>query len=87
MTDQKVNTPIKVAFIHPDLGIGGAERLVVDAALGLQEKGYEVKMFTSHCDKDHCFEEIKNGTLEVEVFGDNLPTNFNKKFFIVFATL
>lgn len=23
--------PIRVAFLHPDLGIGGAERLVVDA--------------------------------------------------------
>ncbi|SMN19013.1 similar to Saccharomyces cerevisiae YGL065C ALG2 Mannosyltransferase that catalyzes two consecutive steps in the N-linked glycosylation pathway [Maudiozyma saulgeensis] len=87
MSDQKTNKPIRVAFIHPDLGIGGAERLIVDAALGLQEKGYEVKMFTSHCDKNHCFEEVKDGTLEVEVFGDDLPTNYQKRFFIVFATL
>ena len=27
---------VKVAFLHPDLGIGGAERLVVDAAVALQ---------------------------------------------------
>jgi hypothetical protein len=26
---------MKVGMLHPDLGIGGAERLVVDAALGL----------------------------------------------------
>ena len=87
MSEKKSDRPIRVAFIHPDLGIGGAERLVVDAALGLQEKGYEVKMFTSHCDKSHCFEEIKDGTLKVEVFGDHIPRNFKKKFFIVFANL
>jgi hypothetical protein len=28
--------PVRVAFLHPDLGIGGAERLIVDAAVGLQ---------------------------------------------------
>ena len=26
----------KVVFLHPDLGIGGAERLIVDMALALQ---------------------------------------------------
>jgi hypothetical protein len=32
----------RVVFLHPDLGIGGAERLVVDAALALQAKGHQV---------------------------------------------
>lgn len=35
---------IKVALLHPDLGIGGAERLVVDVAVALKQLGYEVKM-------------------------------------------
>ncbi|SCU93499.1 LANO_0E04038g1_1 [Lachancea nothofagi CBS 11611] len=78
---------LRIAFVHPDLGIGGAERLVVDAAMGLQEKGHEVVIYTSHCDKAHCFEEIKNGQLKVEVLGDFLPTNFNGKLFILFANL
>lgn len=78
---------LKIAFVHPDLGIGGAERLVVDAAVGLQEQGHEVIIYTSHCDKNHCFEELKTGLLRVEVFGDELPTNFFGKFFIVFANL
>lgn len=78
---------LRIAFIHPDLGIGGAERLVVDAAVGLQKEGHEVVIYTSHCDKTHCFEEIKNGVLNVEVFGDHLPTNFLGKFYIVFANL
>lgn len=51
-----------VVFFHPDLGIGGAERLVVDAAVGLQERGHRVVIFTSHCDPKHCFEEARDGT-------------------------
>ena len=33
---------MKIAFLHPDLGIGGAERLVVDAAVALKQKGHDV---------------------------------------------
>ena len=46
---------VKVVFVHPDLGIGGAERLVVDAALALQAKGHPVKLLTAHHDPGHCF--------------------------------
>jgi len=48
-------------FIHPDLGIGGAERLVVDAAVALQNRGHRVTIFTSHCDPRHCFDEARDG--------------------------
>jgi len=48
---------LKIAFVHPDLGIGGAERLVVDAAMALKNSGHEVTMYTSHHDKTHCFKE------------------------------
>ncbi|AET37946.1 GDP-Man:Man(1)GlcNAc(2)-PP-dolichol alpha-1,3-mannosyltransferase Ecym_2197 [Eremothecium cymbalariae DBVPG len=78
---------LNIAFIHPDLGIGGAERLVVDAAIGLQECGHKVTIYTSHCDKTHCFEEVKNEDLKVVVLGEFLPTNFMGKFFILFANL
>jgi hypothetical protein len=50
-----------LVFFHPDLGIGGAERLVVDAAVGLQERGHRVVIFTNHCDPNHCFEECRDG--------------------------
>lgn len=50
-----------IVFFHPDLGIGGAERLVIDAAVGLQELGHKVTIFTSYCDKNHCFEEARDG--------------------------
>ena len=52
-----------IVFFHPDLGIGGAERLIIDAAVGLQELGHKVTIFTSHCDPQHCFDEARDGTL------------------------
>ena len=53
--------PKNIVFFHPDLGIGGAERLIVDAAVGLQKQGKKVTIFTSHCDPKHCFEEARDG--------------------------
>lgn len=41
--------------------IGGAERLVVDAALGLQKLGHSVDIYTSHHDPTHCFDETRDG--------------------------
>lgn len=51
----------RIAFVHPDLGIGGAERLVVDAAVGLQNLGHDVEIFTSWHDRNHCFEPTRDG--------------------------
>ena len=62
---QSIDPPNRrnVIFIHPDLGIGGAERLIIDAAVGLQQLGYKVTIFTSHCDPTHCFDEARDGIL------------------------
>lgn len=54
--------PRSIVFVHPDLGIGGAERLVVDAAVGLQSLGYRVAILTSYCNPSHCFDEARDGT-------------------------
>lgn len=35
---------LRIAFLHPDLGIGGAERLIVDAAVALKQRGHDVTM-------------------------------------------
>ncbi|CUS23181.1 LAQU0S08e03906g1_1 [Lachancea quebecensis] len=78
---------LNIAFVHPDLGIGGAERLVIDAAVGLQQQGHDVIIYTSHCDKNHCFEEVKSGEIKVEVLGDFLPTNLAGKLYIMFANM
>ena len=45
----------------PNVSPGGAERLVVDAALGLQKLGHSVDIYTSHHDPNHCFEETRDG--------------------------
>jgi alpha-1,3/alpha-1,6-mannosyltransferase len=63
----------KVAFLHPDLGIGGAERLVLDVASALAQQGDDVIFLTNHFDKNHTFEELKNGEFPVQVYGDWLP--------------
>lgn len=59
MTEEK--TQEHTVFFHPDLGIGGAERLVIDAAVALQHRGHKVTIFTSHCDPQHCFDEARDG--------------------------
>jgi hypothetical protein len=78
------NRPLRVAFIHPDFGIGGAENLVVNAAIALQKKGVQVTIFTAHHDVTHCFEETRgDGPLAacVRVHGDWLPkTIFGKAY-------
>ncbi|XP_046740570.1 alpha-1,3/1,6-mannosyltransferase ALG2 [Diprion similis] len=76
---------VRVSFLHPDLGIGGAERLVVDAALALKRKGHEVNFITSHHDPDHCFTETRDGTIPVTVVGEWLPRNIFGKFFALCA--
>jgi alpha-1,3/alpha-1,6-mannosyltransferase len=67
---------MRVTVIHLDLGIGGAERLVVNTCCALQELGYELHIVTSHHDQNHCFEETKIGgrlASHIHVYGDWLP--------------
>ncbi|KAL8931038.1 MAG: hypothetical protein Q9208_000140 [Pyrenodesmia sp. 3 TL-2023] len=61
-----------IMFLHPDLGIGGAERLILDAALSLQSLGHRITIYTSHRDPTHCFDEARDGTLDVRVRGNTL---------------
>lgn len=78
---------VNIVFLHPDLGIGGAERLVIDAALALQSKGHRVDIVTSHHDSNHCFPETKDGTLSVKVVGDWLPRSIFGRFIALCAYL
>lgn len=76
-----------VAFVHPDLGIGGAERLVVDAAVSLQESGHEVSVITSHYDAKHAFEPTYDGTLQVVHAQTCVPRSIFHKFHLPMAML
>ncbi|PWY94265.1 UDP-Glycosyltransferase/glycogen phosphorylase [Aspergillus sclerotioniger CBS 115572] len=80
--------PAKITIIHPDLGIGGAERLIIDVALALQSRGHPVTVYTSHRDKSHCFEEARDGTLDVRVRGNTIfPAHMGGRFYVLMAIL
>ncbi|KAJ1517141.1 Alpha-1,3-mannosyltransferase-like protein [Coelomomyces lativittatus] len=81
-----VLSPKSIVFVHPDLGIGGAERLMVDMAVGLESQHHQVTIYTSHHSKTHCFPETLD--LNVHVHGDTwLPRHVGGYFHIVFAIL
>ncbi len=71
---------VKVAFIHPDLGIGGAEQLVVNLALLCKKNTWDVKIITPFFDPQRAFEPCKDGTLKVEVHGNWFPRRIFGKF-------
>ena len=64
-----------VAVLHPDLGLGGAERLVVDEATELAARGLRVVVYTAHHDPRRAFAETVAGAggFEVRVRGRWFP--------------
>ncbi|KAI4255535.1 MAG: hypothetical protein LQ352_002523 [Teloschistes flavicans] len=82
-------SPKHIVFFHPDLGIGGAERLILDAALALQFLGHTITVYTSHRDPTHCFDEARpNGPLDIRVRGNTIfPATLFGRFKILFSIL
>ncbi|XP_014776147.1 alpha-1,3/1,6-mannosyltransferase ALG2 [Octopus bimaculoides] len=76
---------LNIVFVHPDLGIGGAERAVVDAAMALKSRGHTVRFLTAHHDREHCFEETTDGSLNVTEVGGWIPTNLCGHMFAFWA--
>ncbi|CAO1619312.1 unnamed protein product [Parajaminaea phylloscopi] len=83
--DQTPERRLRIAVIHPDLGIGGAERLIVDTAVGLQQKGHDVEIFTSYHDPQHCFEATRDGTLKVHLMRTHIPRSLLGCFHSIFS--
>jgi len=77
--DDSVTEALHVVFIHLDLGIGGAEQLVIQLAKASQDLGYRVDIVTSRCDQGHCFGAVKkpDGELsnDVWIYGRWIPPN------------
>lgn len=71
---------MRILFLHPDLGIGGAERLVVDAAVAYKEAGHGVYFVTNHHDLNHCFPETRDGRLPVHVVASWFPRSIFGRF-------
>lgn len=67
-------TALRIGIIHPNLGIGGAEKLIVDAAVGLQKLGHTVDIYTSHHDKTRCFEETRDGAYSFGIMCRRIQT-------------
>jgi len=59
---------MKIAILHLDLGIGGAEKLIISLAISLIKNGHDITIYTSHHDKLHCFEETINDGKYIYVY-------------------
>jgi hypothetical protein len=53
------NPKLNILILHLDLGIGGAEQLMITIARCLQETDHNIEILTTHHDKNHCFDETK----------------------------
>ncbi|GFP94640.1 alpha-1 3/1 6-mannosyltransferase alg2 [Phtheirospermum japonicum] len=67
--------------------LGGAERLIVDAAVELSSKGHNIHIFTSQHDKTRCFRRLSLGTFPVTVYGAFLPRHIFYRLHAVCAYL
>ena len=61
---------MKIAILHPSLDTqGGAERQILQLAMGLQKKDHEVTIYVSKLDKDKCYPDLINKVKVVETGG------------------
>lgn len=61
---------MKIAILHTGLDVkSGAERQVLQLAIGLKEKGHEITIYVSRLDKENCFPELINQVKIVECGG------------------
>ena len=65
--------PLRIAFLHPVLGLGGAERLVIAAAVELRARGHQVSILTAEWTPARAFPETRDGRVDVRVRGAFLP--------------
>ncbi len=50
---------MRVLIVHPDLGVGGAERLILDIASAVKANNHQVTILTNHYDPAHCFQDSR----------------------------
>ena len=55
----------QIAILHPDLGIGGAEQLIINVALSLQKRGFDVTIYTPFFDPNRCLQDAKQCNVSV----------------------
>ncbi|KAH0789308.1 Alpha-1,3/1,6-mannosyltransferase ALG2 [Histomonas meleagridis] len=75
----------KIAIIHPDLGIGGAERLILDVAHAVKAGNLETSIWTSRYEKDRAFKDAAD--FDIHIHGNYIPRHIFGCFHIIFALL
>lgn len=80
---------MRIALIHPDLGLGGAERLVVDLALSLQHLGHHPTIYTPYQDSHRTFPEVAPPCpqIPVQILRSPIPRSIFNKLHAIFAAL
>ena len=63
---------VRVALVHPELGIGGAERVVLDAARALTARGHAATVLVGAL-PERAFPEARDGSVDVRVTAPRVP--------------
>lgn len=69
---------MSILFFHLDLGIGGAERLVLSLANATSEIGYDTSIITTRFDKSRCFSDCNK--LKIRSYGEWIPRSIFGQF-------
>ncbi|MFK8067571.1 MAG: glycosyltransferase [Gammaproteobacteria bacterium] len=77
----------RICFLHPTLGLGGAERWVVNTVVSLKKAGYEVEVFTGEYAPEMGFSELITESIKITVSGKFLPTSFFQRVQVLCALL
>ncbi|OHS98567.1 glycosyl transferase [Tritrichomonas foetus] len=75
----------RVAFLHPDLGIGGAERLILDAVKAVKYSNPQTSVWTCRYESDRAFKDASEH--EIHIHGNYIPRNLFGMFHILFSLL
>lgn len=74
---------MRVLIVHPDLGVGGAERLILDIASATKSNGHDATILTNQYDPVHCFEDSKDFNI-ISKF-DWIPRHLGGRFHALLA--
>jgi alpha-1,3/alpha-1,6-mannosyltransferase len=77
----------KIALVHPELIIGGAERLMLDLCLALKANSFEPVLYCGFLNKNNCFKEVVDGSIDVRVHGNIIPKKIFGKFQALFSII
>ncbi|KAK2964233.1 putative Alpha-1,3/1,6-mannosyltransferase ALG2 [Blattamonas nauphoetae] len=85
----KSTKSLRIALVHPEMIIGGAERLMLDLGIGLQNHGHKVDLYAGYLNKNSVFPEVLDDnpktTFSTRIYGNWIPRSFFGKFHALLA--